>query len=222
MSQPGWQTAHTARPAHRAARLDGSETGAIPCIARQPQPHTRAASPASPSPAATPRATFPEIGPRMHHAHRSAHPAHRSAGFTLIEVMVAVAIVGILAAIALPSYRDYILRGQLVDGTNLLSAGRANMERYFQDNRTYAPSGSFKPPCDTSTTTASRTLGTFVLSCPTPSGTAYTLTATGSGATNGFSYTVTENDTRSTTIASPASWTAGTFTCWITKRGMSC
>ena len=43
--------------------------------------------------------------------------------------MITVAIVAILASIALPSYRDYILRGQLVDATNLLSAGRANMER---------------------------------------------------------------------------------------------
>jgi type IV pilus assembly protein PilE len=139
-----------------------------------------------------------------------------SGGFTLIEVMVVVAIVGILAAMAIPAYRDYILRGRLVDGTNLLSAGRANMERYFQDNRTYATSGTFSPPC-------SATLGTFTLSCPTaPDGSSYRLTATGSGATEGFAYTVTQADVRTTTIASPAPWTATTAACWIMKRDQAC
>ena len=57
-------------------------------------------------------------------------PRLSSRGFTLIEVMITVAIVAILAAIALPSYRDYILRGQLVDGQNGLAAMRANMERF--------------------------------------------------------------------------------------------
>jgi len=148
-----------------------------------------------------------------------------SRGFTLIEVMITVAIVAILASIALPSYRDYVLRGQLVDATNLLSAGRANMERYFQDNRTYASvtSGSttFYPPCDTNIAVASRTQGSFVLTC-TSDANGYTLTATGSGATNGFTYTVNTTNTQSTTIASPAPWTAGTYTCWVLKKGQSC
>jgi len=62
----------------------------------------------------------------------------RQSGFTLIEVMIAVAIVGILIAIALPSYRNYVIRGKLVAGTNALANMRAQMEQYYQDNRTYA------------------------------------------------------------------------------------
>ena len=145
-------------------------------------------------------------------------------GFTLIEVMITVAIIGILAAIALPSYRDYILRGQLVDATNLLSAGRANMERYFQDNRRYDKiSGTIFPPCDP--LAPGRTLGTFTLTCdaPTPDPTSYTLTAQGSGTTANFSYTVNQQDTRTTTISAGGPWPAvAAATCWVVKKGQTC
>lgn len=147
-------------------------------------------------------------------------PARRSAsGFTLIELMIVVAIVAILATVALPSYRDYVLRGQLVDATNLLSVGQANMERYFQDNRTYAVVGSFSPPC-------TGTQGKFTMTCSvTPDATSYTLEAKGSGPVNDFYYTVNQQNIKQTRFgaAAPSGWTVPSpNACWVIRKGQTC
>ncbi len=154
---------------------------------------------------------------RLFSLHRPFH--RRSTGFTLIELMITVAIVAILAAIAYPSYRNYVIRGQLVNATNGLSALRANMERFYQDNRTYVTVGTFISPC-----TVAPASGPFTLSCTgagAPTATSYLLTATGSGNTAGFTFTVDQTNTQSTTVASPApsSWIGGPYPCWITKQG---
>ncbi|KQX30260.1 type IV pilin protein [Variovorax sp. Root434] len=143
----------------------------------------------------------------------------RTRGFTLIELMVTVAIVAILAAIAYPSYRDYVLRGRIVDATNGLSTMRANMERYFQDNRTYLSTGSYTSPCLVSSTL--RMSGTFTLSCDGTYGavtaTGYTLVATGSDGTAGFVFTVDQANNRAT-VGVPTGWTTCS-TDWVSKRG---
>lgn len=61
-----------------------------------------------------------------------------SKGFTLIEVMIVVVIIGILAAMSYPSYTEYVLRGKRADGKALLLDAAARQERYFAQNNKYA------------------------------------------------------------------------------------
>jgi type IV pilus assembly protein PilE len=145
--------------------------------------------------------------------------APRQQGFTLIEVMITVAIIGILTMVAYPSYRDYLVRGQLVEASNGLATVRAQMERHFQDNRTYATVGAFTTPC--AAAAATRTFGNFVVSCTAaPTDTTFTLQAVGSGAANGFTFTVTQQDVRATTAA-PTGWST-CATGWMLKKGQTC
>jgi prepilin-type N-terminal cleavage/methylation domain-containing protein len=144
---------------------------------------------------------------------------HDSQGFTLIELMITVAIIAILAAIAYPNYRDYVIRGQLVDATQGLAAVRANMERYYQDNRSYAAINGFTPPC-VNTDVAS---GKFNIKCPTADDSTYTAQAVGIAGSNaaGFKFTLDQNGTQTTVVTTPPA--PATFqsctTAWITRTG---
>ena len=57
-------------------------------------------------------------------------------GFTLIELMIVVAIIGILAAIAIPAYQDYTIRAQVSEGLNLSAGAKAAVTEFFQDQGT--------------------------------------------------------------------------------------
>lgn len=59
-------------------------------------------------------------------------------GFTLIELMIAVAVVGILAAIALPSYQEYINRGKRAQARSEVLRAEGWLERFYNENNRYA------------------------------------------------------------------------------------
>ncbi len=57
-------------------------------------------------------------------------------GFTLIELMIVVAIIGILAAIAIPAYQDYTVRSKVTEGLNLADSAKTSVSEGFQSNGT--------------------------------------------------------------------------------------
>jgi type IV pilus assembly protein PilE len=142
---------------------------------------------------------------------------HATAGFTLVEVMIVVAIVGILAAIALPNYTEYLIRGKLVEGQSQLAAHRVKMEQFFQDSRTYlnaCDAGSIAvKPADTKN---------FTYACVSDA-TTYTVTATGLGSMAPFVFTVDQSNTRKTTgVDTAKGWSVPASNCWVTKKGGQC
>jgi len=132
-------------------------------------------------------------------------------GFTLVELLVVVAIVGILAAVAIPYYNDYVIRGKLAEGMSTLGDGRIKMEQFFQDNRTYVGGPT---PAATQY---------FTYDNGTPTVSTYTLTATGTDGVSGFVYTLNQANQKQTTAA-PSGWQATPMpaSCWITRKGGGC
>jgi type IV pilus assembly protein PilE len=126
-------------------------------------------------------------------------------GFTLIELMIVVAVIAILASFGLPAYGDYVKRGKLVDASAQLSDGRVKMEQFFQDNRTYAGG-----PCPATTKY-------FTFTCENLSTTTYTLIAHGTGTVAGFNYQIDQSNTR----LSATPWGDGA-TCWVMRKGEAC
>jgi len=150
----------------------------------------------------------------------------RSEGFTLIELMIVVAIVGILAGIAIPAYTDYLKRGKVQEATANLSDMRVKLEQFYQDNRTYVGACAAN---SASAVPIPPAVKYFTFSCPTLSATGYEVRAVG-GITSadqsmaGFTYKIDQANAKSTDLTASSGWVTSntSYTCWITKKGTVC
>jgi type IV pilus assembly protein PilE len=129
-------------------------------------------------------------------------------GFSLIEVMVVVAIMGILASIAIPGYQDYIRSGNAAEAPANLANCRVQAEQFFQDNLTYA--GFSCNPTDARF---------FDYAIENQTATTYTLRATGRTDQNmgNFEFTVNQDNAKT----SKYDGTNGS-TCWLTSSSGNC
>lgn len=127
-------------------------------------------------------------------------------GFTLIEIMIVVTIIGILMAIAVPAYREHVRRSKVADVTASLSELRIRLEQRYQDNRTYVIA-----------TPALPTSEYFDFAYTILEKENYLITATGKKDMSGFAFTVNQANERTS-----KAWGVDGLSCWIMREGQTC
>jgi type IV pilus assembly protein PilE len=145
----------------------------------------------------------------------------RQNGFTLIELMITIAVIAVLAAVALPSYTDYITRSKLVEAHTHLADLRVKQEQRFQDARAYSP--ALCAP----TGGAAADVKYFQFSCPVaPTANTFTIQAAGLNDLEGIAFTVNESNVRTTTVTGGSKMAdkgyTGNANCWVKRKGGQC
>jgi type IV pilus assembly protein PilE len=162
------------------------------------------------------------------HRLRKGVSMQRQSAFTLIELMVTIAIIAILAGVALPSYTQYVVRGKLLEGISNLQAMRTKMELYYQDNRSFVGAcaagtvAQLPPPANAGDPPG--TLKHFNITCPPGdlSATTYKVQAEGKGGDlAGLVLTIDQANVRRT-VSVPSGWTMPATNCWVTKKNGQC
>jgi type IV pilus assembly protein PilE len=106
----------------------------------------------------------------------------KSDGFTLVELMVVVAIVGILSALAYPSYQEHIAKGRRAQAVNSLLEAAHELERYYSANGTYLNAGALPNVFTTSVSQGASVFYNIVAGAPAPTANAFVLQAVRNGA----------------------------------------
>jgi len=136
------------------------------------------------------------------------------AGFSLVELMVALAIAAVIAAFALPAYRNHALRSYLPEMSSSLQLSALRLEQYYQDHRSYLKGTD----CGVTLPSSEH----FAYTCASPEdGQSFLITATGLAAMAEFSYTINhQGQTR--TVLLPERWGKTPSNCWVMKPGVVC
>ena len=138
------------------------------------------------------------------------------AGFSLVELMIALAVAAIIAAFAIPSYQDHLQRSFLPEASSGLQLSALRLEQYYQDRRSYLDDRG----CGVVLPAPRR----FIFNCiAAADGQSFLLTATGveQDTMRGFTFTLDEQGNANTT-ALPDGWGAAPQPCWVTRRGGRC
>lgn len=116
----------------------------------------------------------------------------RGHGFTLIEMMITVAIIAILASVAFPSYLEYVAKGRRTDAKSQLLAAQQWMERLYSESYSYQQDSAGTAVADLlddqpfhQSPRAGDGVAAYTITVNAPSATSYTLTATRTGAATG-------------------------------------
>lgn len=136
------------------------------------------------------------------------------AGFSLVELMVSLVIAAVIAAFALPAYRDHTLRSYLPEMSSSLQLSALRLEQYYQDHRSYLKATD----CGVTLPSSEH----FAYTCASPEdGQSFLITATGLAAMAEFSYTINhQGQTR--TVLLPERWGKTPSNCWVMKPGVVC
>ena len=94
---------------------------------------------------------------------RKAFQADHSSGFTLVELMITVAILGVLAAVSIPAYSNYMNRAKQADAIIGLKAAQMAQEQYFSENNEYSKKIDILPGFDDATEDNSYAKGVYTL-----------------------------------------------------------